>query len=304
MSFTEFPIPSVELQSIAQNARTAINALENTNTAVNAKISDNPALTVAALSPATSNGGLNGANKLALYEDNGRLGSVDFSLWNDSGTIATLEYGTGASDGLFTFLNGGSGVVATDNTAVMLTGTQTINGSKTFTGQTRITGQALTAVSSVVTRETGDARYGTYSDILNADLPVISSTTLVPVVSITLPIGLYQLDAFISSQHNSAGGCKILFGTTSAIKVGLNDSYSRPLVASVIYPLSFSTYNNGNTNSTRSDVGANEYRRSLSGVVEILTAGTTISLQYAQSVSNALASNAKARSHIIARKIN
>ena len=197
----------------------------------------------------------------------------------------------------------------TDDDSVKLSGVQTINGSKTFTGQIRVINQQLSAVSSVLTRETGDARYGTYSDILDADLAVIASTTLVPVVSITLPIGLYQIDAFLSSQHNSAGGCKIRFNSSigavaTSIKVGLNDSYSRPLLASPIYPLSSSVYNNTNANATRSDSGANEFRRSLTGIVEILTDGTKLTLEYAQQSSNAAASKARARSHIIARRIN
>jgi hypothetical protein len=205
-----------------------------------------------------------------------------------------------------------SGTLATNTTAVMLTGAQTINGSKTFSGQTRINNQQLTAGSSVVTRDAGDARYGTYSDILDADFAVVSDTNLATVLSITLPVGLYQIDAFLSSQHNSAGGCKIRFGATvggvaTNIKVGLNDSYSRPLVASPIYPLSSSVYNQENTTATivtRSDDGAQEFRRSLNGIVEILTEGTKLSLDYAQKIANVAESKARARSHIIARRIN
>ena len=191
-------------------------------------------------------------------------------------------------------------------------GYEFFGGNAKFYGGVLSPNQQLNMESSVVTRATGDARYGTYSDILDADFAVASNTNLVTVLSITLPVGLYQIDAFLSSQHNAAGGCKIRFGATvggvaTNIKVGLNDSYSRPLVASPIYPLSSSVYNQANTAAsvvTRSDVGANEFRRSLNGIVEILTEGTKISLDYAQQTANAAESKARARSHIIARRIN
>jgi hypothetical protein len=185
-------------------------------------------------------------------------------------------------------------------------------GNAKFYGGVLSPNQQLNMESSVVTRATGDARYGTYSDILDADFAVVSDTNLATVLSITLPVGLYQIDAFLSSQHNSAGGCKIRFGATvggvaTNIKVGLNDSYSRPLVASPIYPLSSSVYNQANTTATivtRSDDGAQEFRRSLNGIVEILTEGTKLSLDYAQKIANVAESKARARSHIIARRIN
>jgi hypothetical protein len=54
MSFTEFPIPSVELVSVAADARSAINAMENTNTAVNTAIATNAPNTIAALDTSNS----------------------------------------------------------------------------------------------------------------------------------------------------------------------------------------------------------------------------------------------------------
>ena len=202
-----------------------------------------------------------------------------------------------------------AGILTTNNTAVMLVGSQTIAGEKTFNNQIRINNQQLTEDESVVTRENGDARYGAYSDISDQDIEVIG-TDFVTIVSIILPVGLYQFDAFVASQHNSSAGCKIRFGTlaggvTTDIKVGLNDSYSRPLVAGPLYPLISSAYDNTHPLAIRSDIGTNEYRRSLTGIVEILTEGTRLSIDYAQQTIYALqASKARARTHIIARKIN
>lgn len=49
MSFTEFPIPSVNLSDVAPNARSAINAMENSNDAVNNAIESDSAATIASL---------------------------------------------------------------------------------------------------------------------------------------------------------------------------------------------------------------------------------------------------------------
>ena len=69
MSFTAFPIPSVELSTIALDARNAINALENTNAAVNAAIALDTAATYVALDASAGGGGALDADKLAKFQD-------------------------------------------------------------------------------------------------------------------------------------------------------------------------------------------------------------------------------------------
>lgn len=57
MPFTEFPIPSAELSTVAADARTAIDAMQNTNAAVNTAIADDAGATrnAAGVSPSTDN---------------------------------------------------------------------------------------------------------------------------------------------------------------------------------------------------------------------------------------------------------
>jgi hypothetical protein len=203
----------------------------------------------------------------------------------------------------FTFPNS-SGVVATNNTAVMLAGAQSVSGAKTFTGQIELTNQQATSSTSALTRQLGDLRYGTISNILSA--PVTSITTnFVPVVSITLPIGIYQIDAFMASAHASAAGCKIRLSTSTNIKVGITDNYGRPTVAAFSWPIIDELYNNAHPYAIRSDTGGVEYRRTITGIVEVITNNTVVSLDYAQVVATPLSpSTARVRSHILARQVN
>ena len=197
-----------------------------------------------------------------------------------------------------------SGTIATNNTAVMLTGNQSVSGAKTFTGQVELTNQQAINGSSALTRQLGDDRYGTRYDILSADVNS-TSANFINVVSITLPVGLYQIDAFLASAHTTNVGSKIRFSTSQNIKVGLTDNYSRPTVAAISWPVVDGAYNNSHPYAIRTEVAGTEFRRTITGIVEILINGTTIGLDYAQSVSTPLSpSTARARSHILARRIN
>jgi hypothetical protein len=198
----------------------------------------------------------------------------------------------------------GSATIATNQTAVMLNGEQTINGEKTFTGQIQLQGQTITDTDSALNVELGDSRYGTYSYIL--DTSVNSTTTnFVTVAYLTLQIGLYQIDAFLASLHTIGIGCKIRFSANKDIKVGLTDNYGRPSVAAFSWPIVDPAYNNTNVYAVRSDNAGTEFRRTITGIIEVLEANTIISLDYAQmTLSTTNPSSARARSHILARKIN
>jgi hypothetical protein len=197
-----------------------------------------------------------------------------------------------------------SGTIALNTTALMLSGVQTAFGNKTFQGQIELTNQAITTGKSALNADLGDARYGATTAISAG--PITSTTTnFATIVEITLGVGLYQIDAFIASLHNSAYGCKIRFGTSADIKTGITDNYGRPSFAAFSWPIIDDAYNSNAAYSVRSDSGAVEYRRTITGIVEILTPATKLRLEYAQlNESTAFPSTARARAHILARKIN
>jgi hypothetical protein len=198
----------------------------------------------------------------------------------------------------------GTGVTSTFFGTQTFNGSRTLAGTSTFSGQVELTGQAATNSTSALTRALGDARYGTYSAIA-ANSYVSVSTTFVSVVTITLPIGLYQIDAFLASSHTTNVGCKIRLGTNKNIKVGLTDNYSRPTIAAFSWPIIDDAYNNDHPYAIRSDSAGVEFRRTITGIVEILETNTILTLDYAQLNLNAsLPSTARPRAHILARKIN
>ena len=197
-----------------------------------------------------------------------------------------------------------SGTIATNNTALMLSGAQTANGAKTFNGQIELAGQSATNATSALTRQLGDERYGTFSAIRETTLSS-TTTNFAQVVSITLPIGKYQIDAFVASLHVASAGCRIRFATNQPIKVGITDNYGRPASPAFSWPIIDDAYTNTSPYAIRFDTGAVEYRRTITGIIEILTSNTTLSLDYAQQVATpASPSEARKRSHILARKIN
>ena len=73
MSFTEFPIPSTELSSVAVNARIALNAMENSNDTVNNAIGADLPATLVSLGATDGENGASDAGKLAKFDTNGAL---------------------------------------------------------------------------------------------------------------------------------------------------------------------------------------------------------------------------------------
>ena len=189
-------------------------------------------------------------------------------------------------------------------------GTQTFNGSRTlagtstFSGQVELTGQSATNTTSALTRALGDARYGSTQNIALTTFTSVSNV-LSPSLSITLNVGVYQFDAFIASIHDSVAGCQIRLGTTHNIKVALTDNYGRPAVAAFSEAIIADDYSNANLLATRSDTGGTAYRRTITGIIEVLTNGTSITLDYAQAVTTpASPSTARIRRYLIVRKLN
>ena len=195
-----------------------------------------------------------------------------------------------------------TGVAGLAGDAVLVTGTQTIAGDKTFSDQIELTNQAATSTTSALTRELGDLRYGPYSDISSATVSVTASTTFVTVISVTLPIGDYQIDAFLASLHGTIGGCKIRLGASNNIRVGLTDNYGRP-ASPAIATIIDDAYNSSTAAGTRSDTGGTDFRRTITGYIKILTDNTVISLDYSQQVSDPTASVARKWAHLIVRPL-
>lgn len=238
-------------------------------------------------------GGLN-ARHIRIYPLNYPFPAF-YSQINTSPTISANRS--------FDFPNS-SGVIATNNTALMLTGAQTAGGAKTFSGQVELTNQSATNSTSALTRSLGDARYGSIQSIASTAF-TSTSNILAQSLSITLPIGIYQLDAFIASSHDSVAGCQIRLGTNNTIKVGLTDNYGRPSVSAFSEAIIDDVYTNLHPLAVRLDSGSTAYRRTITGIIEILTANTVISLDYAQNVPTpASPSTARIRRHLIARKVN
>lgn len=121
-------------------------------------------------------------------------------------------------------------------------------------------------------------------------------------VSVTLPAGVYQLDASLADIH-STSGCKIKLLASSPIKANLSDSYGRPSVAPLTETIASENFTQSEKTNAVSPTNV-EFRRTLTGIIVINTANTTVSLQFAQLTNTGSASSARYGTHIIARRLN
>jgi hypothetical protein len=229
-----------------------------------------------------------------------------FNINNPNGVYAQLNSSRTTTENTSFTLPNESGIIATNNTAVMLTGPQQqfIFGEKYFNNNVVLYNQDPTNPASALSVQNGDSRYGTYTTINN--LAVFSyNADFQSAVSIVLPIGRYQIDAFLASSHVIGVGCKIRFSTSKDIKVGITDNYGRPSVAAFSWPIIEDNYNNTSPYAIRSDSAGTEFRRTITGIIEVLETNTVLSLDYAQlNANSASPSSCRKRSHILARRIN
>jgi hypothetical protein len=182
------------------------------------------------------------------------------------------------------------------------------------------TAASLTTVdgTSLITRNDADTRYGASSQIIFSSIiegsQDFTANTLTTVVSLFLPKGVYQIDAFMASVHQG-GGCQMRFGispstpTQTVVKVCLTDSFGKQSASpSVIALISDNYPTNPAADVTRSDTTTGIYRRAISGLLEVTaTAGSTLTLDYAclTPVGVGLTpSKLQTRPYIIARKIS
>lgn len=299
MSFTEFPIPSVELQSIALDARNAIQALENTNAAINTKIAEDLEATKTALEASGGGNGAADAGKLAKFQAGGTLAvGQSINLSTENATVVDNDF-IGVS------------AVSTPNqtrkskfsTVWNYIKTKIESVALTLAGQLQLTGQSITNSSSALTAGLGDSRYEiqSYSQV-KVETVSSSDTTPITLASITLPTGMYQIDAYVAAINSTVGLCKIGLRASSNIRVGLIDYYGRdnnyalgtPVVSDGI---SISERNAGVTDGT--------FRRHLNGIIDVITNNTTISIEFSQLNAGApAASTTRKRAYIVARKVN
>lgn len=250
-------------------------------------------------------------NTYVLRDNLGITSSTGIRLFSGR-KYAQIVAPSGMLSDLSFFLPPVAGTLLVDGSVVTLAGAQQISGAKTFGSQVQMTSQAATDANSALTRGLADARYMSSAQTTYLDInPVATdflSIVLQPLVSLFLPQGVYELSALLSSVHG-AGGCQIRFNSSASIKVALNDSFGKtttaPSVTSMIsdnFPTSPVA-----TERVRADATAGTFRRSLSGIIEVLTAaGTTLTLDYACNTVVAAGnqvSRAQTRPYIIARKI-
>jgi hypothetical protein len=177
---------------------------------------------------------------------------------------------------------------------------QTIAGKKTFTGQMELMNQKAETGASVMNLHLSDARYGQVFKSLSASLLQSFDTTPIVVASVSLPIGTYQFDAFLAEYaENSPANCTVTLSANLQIKCGLSEFYGGPSVTSTVVS------GDNIESSSRSSTGtATEFRRSLTGIVEVFNLNTTLSLSFNQKDHNPInPSYCRKRAYIIARKI-
>ena len=300
MAFTTFPIPSVELQAIAGDARAAINALENSNSAVNTAIALDTAATYIALDASAGGGGAGDADKLAKFQANGSLAvgqSINLSTENatvaDNDFIGVSAAGTPNQTRKSKFSTVWNYIKAKVESVAL-----------TIAGQLQLTGQSITNSSSALTAGLGDARYGVTYFGIQADNVSSTDTTSITLASITLPVGTYQIDSCIAATSAASPNGGYLFGlrASSNIRISLFEQYgadslstSNSIAASDSTQLSQRTITSltGLTN-----------KRQLMGLLEVLTNNTVVSIEFSQFAASATANTTRKRAYIIARKLS
>lgn len=319
MSFTEFPIPSVELVSVAADARSAINAMANTNTALNTAIEVDLPATLVSLQASDGENGASDAGKLAKFDANGALavsqsinlstavGSVvdadaigisQASSANASkkATLATLWSWVVSKIGAITSISAGG--------AWTFTGSTTVTGASTFNGQMQLSAsQAASTANSAVSVAIGDSRYGTAYVGIKTESVSSTNTTPIKLTSVTLPVGMYQIDSCIAATSTLIGNGGYMFGlrASSNIRITLFEQYGSDTGNTTNSIAASDSTTLSQREITSTSLLTN--KRQLMGLLEVLTNNTEVSLEFSQSSASATANATRKRSYIIARKV-
>lgn len=234
-----------------------------------------------------------------------------------------------------------SGTLLTDGNAVTLSTVQTITGGKTFSGPVNFgddvafTDSTVTFVvapaatfnnnvemngtnnlmpnqvasddDSVMTRLLCDTRYGSppflFEQIVADGTPVTSSTALVDsLLTIDLPEGIWEVSLWAPFTTAATPGAKAALTFTGTItpiggyaEVGSNAA--APVRTQVI-----ATTGNEGYNGAMSSTGQSTAHFATKVIYEVTTTGT-LTLQYAQQVSNASATTLKSGAYFKAQKV-
>lgn len=293
MPITQFPIQSTELSIVASSVRSTINAMENTNSAVNTKISEDAPATTLALNPSAGGGGALDAGKLIKFDAGGGIPiGQGINVSTENATVTGND-----------FIGISAASTPNQTRKSKLSTLWNYIKSQIESSQIQLGAQSVVNGNSALNVSLGDSRYNRFFHNVNATDPAItsSSTTPTKVATITLPTGIYQLDAAVSSNHSLNVGCIITLRASSLIKYTLFDTYGRPLQS----PVAETIASDSSTSTSRSDAGGTGYNRMIQGVVEIITNNTELSLEYSQAVADgAKPSTCRKRPYIIARRLS
>lgn len=208
------------------------------------------------------------------------------------------------SDQLSFSLPPAAGTIATNNTAVMLSGDQlTIGGNKSFSGLIQMANQNADDSTNALTVGVGDARYGaTYVGIKNESVSS-SDNTAIKLTSVILPAGTYQLDSYIAASAAASNG-GYLFGlrASSAVKTSMIDLYGSDGSS----PTNNTITSDNLMLSQRSIPAGNilTSKRHITGLLVVTTNNTEVSIEFSQATTVAgVPSATRVRSFITARKI-
>jgi hypothetical protein len=242
-------------------------------------------------------------NTIALRDSDGRLQSTMIRLKAANDTHYTQINASNNTESVSFQFPLESATIATNKTAVMLSGDQTdIAGNKSFSGQMELTGQAATNPTSALTRALGDSRYENKSYVgIKVENVDSFNNTPIKLTSVTLPIGTYHLETHIAGFANNTPNGSLKFGLRSNQNI-------RTSLASYVSRDS-ETVNMGHVTSdslTYSEqlVLGTTGSRNLNGIIEIIINNTEVSIEFSQMTTfPSLASTSRKRSYIIARKI-
>jgi len=308
MSFTEFPIPSVELVSVAADARSAINAMANTNTALNTAIEVDLPATLVSLQASDGENGASDAGKLAKFDSSGVLAvgqSINLSSAAasvvDADAIAVSQPAAPNTTKKATLATLWSWVVSKIGAISSISA----GGAWTFDGQMELSAsQAATTARSAVSRAIGDARYGTTYVGIKEENVASTNNTPIKLTSVTLPIGVYQIDSCIAATATVTGHGGYLFGLRASanIKTSLLELYGNDgtTITNNVSASDLTLLSQRDITSTTLLTN----KRHLVGLLEVLTNNTEVSIEFCQSSTSATANTTRKRSYIIARKIS
>jgi hypothetical protein len=225
------------------------------------------------------------ADTIALRDSGGRLNATQLRL-HGSTYYSQLNFAPSPTQNIsFDFPNN-SGVIATNNTALMLSGTQTAAGQKTFSGQVELTGQSATNTTSALTVGLGDSRYGQVYKSYSGTNITSSSTALQTLATLTLPVGVYEFEAYAATTcPTGPANSTIRIASSALISVGIfgsDDFGSTPLTHIDTETSPFVL------NFIRQSVGTDsDFCRRFSGILLVTSTPTMMTLQFRQSATDA-----------------